>query len=55
MAPGAEVSVARRDVRVVATASDEVAPPGGLFGFLPPVRVHAEAVTEAEDAGQTTP
>jgi Flp pilus assembly protein TadG len=55
VAPGAEISVARRDVRVVATASDEVAPPGGLFGFLPPVRVHAEAVTEAETTGQTSP
>jgi Flp pilus assembly protein TadG len=55
VAPGAQVRVARQDAWVVATASDEVAPPGGLFGFLPPVRVHAEAVTEPETAGQRTP
>jgi Flp pilus assembly protein TadG len=48
VAPGATVSVAGRNGRVVATASDTVAPPGGLLGFLPSVHVHAEAVTTAE-------
>jgi len=33
---------------VVASASDVVAPPGGILGFLPAVHVHAEAVTAAE-------
>ena len=32
-------------VEVVATAEG----PGGIFGFLPPVRLHAEAVTRAEE------
>ena len=36
------------DGQVVATASDTVAPPGGLFGFLPAAHVHAEAVAAAE-------
>lgn len=48
VAPGATVSVADRDGQVVASVSDDVAPPGGLLGFLPSVRVHAEAVTAAE-------
>ena len=48
VAPGAEVSVSDRDGRVVATARDRVPPPGGLFGFLPSVPVHAQAVTVAE-------
>jgi Flp pilus assembly protein TadG len=48
VAPGAEVTLTASDGDVVATASDVVAPPGGLLGFLPDVRVHAEAVTSAE-------
>lgn len=48
VAPGAAVSVTDRDGRVVATARDEVAPPGGLLGFLPAVTVSAEAVTASE-------
>lgn len=48
VAPGADVEVSTRDGHVVATASDSVSPPGGLFGFLPAVRVHAEAVTAPE-------
>jgi Flp pilus assembly protein TadG len=48
--PGAAVSVTTRDGQVIATASDRVPPPGGLFGFLPSVSVHAEAVTAAETA-----
>jgi Flp pilus assembly protein TadG len=50
VAPGAEVTVTARDGQVVATVNDRVAPPGGLFGFLPSVRVHAQAVTAAETA-----
>jgi len=46
--PGAEVTLTTGDGEVVATASDEVAPPGGLLDFLPAVHVHAEAVTSAE-------
>jgi Flp pilus assembly protein TadG len=49
VAPGADISVAEHQGQVVADASDAVAPPGGLLGFLPEVRVHAEAVTAAED------
>jgi Flp pilus assembly protein TadG len=48
VAPGAVVTVSRREGEVVATASDDVTPPGGLLGFLPAVRVHARAVTAAE-------
>jgi len=48
VAPGATVSVSDRGGQVVATATDQVAPPGGLLGFLPSVRVHAQAVTAAE-------
>lgn len=46
---GAEVSVSggAGEVRVVVTAA--VAGPGGMFDFLPPVRVRAEAVTAAEE------
>jgi hypothetical protein len=47
-APGAVVTVSTTDGDVRATASDVVEPPGGLLGFLPDVRVHAEAVTTAE-------
>jgi hypothetical protein len=36
------------EVRVAVTARAEG--PGGIFGFLPSVRLHAEAVTVAEDA-----
>jgi Flp pilus assembly protein TadG len=48
VAPGAVVTLNDRDGEVVATASDVVAAPGGLLGFLPDVRVHARAVTTAE-------
>jgi Flp pilus assembly protein TadG len=48
VAPGAEVTLSDGDGQVVATASDVVAPPGGLLGFLPGVRVHAEAVAAVE-------
>jgi Flp pilus assembly protein TadG len=48
VAPGADVTMSSSDGEVVATASDVVAPPGGLLGFLPAVHVHAQAVTKAE-------
>ena len=48
VAPGADVTMSDGDGQVVATASDTVAPPGGLFGFLPAAHVHAEAVAAAE-------
>lgn len=47
---GSSVTVSRQDGRVVATASGAVAGPGGLFDFLPEVRVHAEAVTLDEES-----
>jgi Flp pilus assembly protein TadG len=50
VAPGAHVTVDTRAGDVVATASDTVPPPGGLLGFLPGVRVHAQAVTATESA-----
>lgn len=47
--PGARVQVTTSGEQVVATASARVDGPGGLFGFLPSVTVHAEAVALAED------
>jgi hypothetical protein len=49
VAPGARVTVTDHEGQVVATVDDTVPPPGGLFGLLPGVHVHAEAVTAAED------
>jgi Flp pilus assembly protein TadG len=48
VAPDAEVAVSAGDGQVVATADDRVGPPGGLFGFLPAVHVHARAVAAVE-------
>ena len=48
VAPGAEVTMTGGDGQVVVTASDTVEPPGGLLGFLPAVRVQAQAVAAAE-------
>jgi len=48
VAGGGVVTVSTAHGQVLATASDIVAPPGGLLGFLPQVRVEAEAVTSAE-------
>jgi hypothetical protein len=45
---GGRVTVAGDRVR--ASASGRVAGPGGLFGFLPAVTVHAEAVAALEGA-----
>jgi Flp pilus assembly protein TadG len=50
VAPGATVTVVARDGEVVSTASDSVAPPGGLLSFLPAAHVHARAVTAAEES-----
>jgi len=51
VAPGATVTVEGSGAQVVARASDTVSPPGGLLGFLPGVRLHAEAVTTVETGG----
>jgi Flp pilus assembly protein TadG len=47
--PGSTVSVVSRGDRVVSTATGSVRPPGGLLGFLPRVRLRAEAVAAAEE------
>ena len=41
------VAAAGEEVRVEVVAQADG--PGGIFGFLPPVRLHAEAVTVAEE------
>lgn len=48
VAPGSTVTVLTADGRVVSTATGAVEPPGGLLGFLPPVRLRAQAVTAVE-------
>jgi hypothetical protein len=48
VAPGSTVTVVVADGRAVARARGSVGSPGGLLGFLPAVRVHAEAVAAAE-------
>jgi Flp pilus assembly protein TadG len=48
VAPGSTVTVTVADGDAVATASDDVGPPGGLLGFLPEVHLQARAVTAAE-------
>lgn len=47
---GADVEVSRAGGQVVATSSAVVEGPGGLFGFLPAVTVHAEAVAADEES-----
>lgn len=47
---GTSITVTHAGARVSATATAEVHGPGGLFGFLPGVRLHAEAVA-AEESG----
>jgi hypothetical protein len=46
--PGSRISVSRGADRVTARSVGEVAGPGGIFGFLPGVTVHAEAVAALE-------
>jgi Flp pilus assembly protein TadG len=48
VAPGSTVTVTLAGGTAVATASGDVAPPGGLLGFLPQVHLPARAVTAAE-------
>ena len=48
VAPGSTVTVTVEDGEVVATATDSVGGPGGLFGFLPPVQLRARAVAAEE-------
>ncbi len=48
VAPGTTVVLSHRAGRVLASATGTVPPPGGLLGFLPAVRLRAEAVTAAE-------
>jgi len=48
---GTRVTVSGRGEEVVAYASARVEGPGGLFGWLGGVTVHAEAVSAAEPAG----
>jgi Flp pilus assembly protein TadG len=48
VAPGSTVTVTVTDGVAVATATGDVAPPGGLLGFLPEVHLQARAVTTAE-------
>ncbi|MCW2764399.1 MAG: hypothetical protein JWO11_358 [Nocardioides sp.] len=47
--PGASVGLSRSAGEVTASVAAEVSGPGGLFGFLPSVRVHAEAVAADEE------
>lgn len=49
---GSSITVTRQEGRVIAVATGSVAGPGGLFDFLPEVRVRAEAVTLDEEAGR---
>lgn len=46
---GVRVAVHTQSGRVVVRATGHVPGPGGLFGFLPGVDVHAEAVAVAEE------
>jgi hypothetical protein len=49
--PGSIVDLSRGGGEVTASVEAEVSGPGGLFGFLPAVRVHAEAVAADEEVG----
>jgi Flp pilus assembly protein TadG len=51
VAPDASIALSAGDGQVRTTAAELVRPPGGLWGFLPPVRVHAQAVGAAEALG----
>ncbi len=48
VAPGSTVVVTQRDGEAVSSATASVAAPGGWWGFLPPVPLHAEAVAAVE-------
>lgn len=49
--PGSTVALSRSGGEVVVEASGRVDGPGGLFDFLPAVRVHATAYALDEEAG----
>ncbi len=46
---GARIAVSSGSGEVRVTVTGEVAGPGGLFDFLPAVRLHAQAVSVAEE------
>ena len=46
--PGSRIRVTSAGEDVVVTADGSVGGPGGLFGFLPAVHLHARAVAPAE-------
>lgn len=48
--PGTRVEVSAGDSEVVATATARVDGPGGLFGWLPGVTLHARAVASTEES-----
>lgn len=52
---GTQVSVGNAGGDVTANASAQVRGPGGLFGWLPGVTVHASAVALLEATGGTSP
>lgn len=45
---GSRITLVKAGDRVTARATGEVSGPGGLFGFLPAVEVHADAVAAVE-------
>lgn len=49
VAPGSTVVVTIRGGEAVSSATASVAAPGGWWGFLPSVSLHAEAVAAAEE------
>lgn len=48
--PGTYLAVTPRDAEVVVTASAPVDGPGGLFGWMPGVTLHARAVAAQEES-----
>lgn len=47
--PGTRVRVSAGDTDVVATATAPVSGPGGLFGWMPGITLHARAVATTEE------
>ena len=48
--PGTKVEVSAGESEVVATATARVEGPGGLFGWMPGVTLHARAVAATEES-----
>lgn len=48
--PGTQVRVSAGDTEVVATATARVSGPGGLFGWMPGITLHARAVATTEES-----